>query len=131
MAAVKRADAGDSVGYGRRFIAQRPTWIATMPIGYADGVRRGLTNNCDVLIDGRRYPLVGTVSMDNITADLGAGDPAVSASATCAILIGRSGEERQTVEDIAHRLDTINHEVLCGISARVPRRYHRDGVPVP
>jgi alanine racemase len=68
--------------------------------------------------------------MDNITADLGAGDPAVPVGAG-AILIGRSGEERQTVEDIAHRLDTINHEVLCGISPRVTRRYHRDGAPVP
>jgi alanine racemase len=136
VAAIKRAEAGDSVGYGRRFIARRPTWIATMPIGYADGVRRGLTNNCDVLIDGRRYPLIGTVSMDNITADLGEGEgdsdgePAVRVGAP-AILIGRSGHERQTVEDIAQRLGTINHEVLCGISARVPRRYHRDGRPVP
>ncbi len=130
VAAVKRAESGDSIGYSRRFIAQRPTWIATMPIGYADGVRRGLTNNCDVLIDGRRYPLVGTVSMDNVTADLGPEDPVVSVGAP-AILIGRSGGERQTVEDVARRLDTINHEVLCGISARVPRRYHRDGTPVP
>jgi alanine racemase len=136
VAAVKRAEAGDSVGYGRRFIARRPTWIATMPIGYADGVRRGLTNNCDVLIDGRRFPLIGTVSMDNITADLGegegdsGGEPAVRVGAP-AILIGRSGHERQTVEDIAQRLGTINHEVLCGISARVPRQYHRDGRPVP
>jgi len=130
VAAVKRAETGDSVGYSRRFIAQRPTWIATMPIGYADGVRRGLTNNCDVLIAGRRYPLVGTVSMDNITADLGPEEPVVAAGAT-AILIGRSGEDRQTVEDLAQRLGTINHEVLCGISARVPRRYHRDGTPVP
>ena len=129
VAAVKRAQPGDSIGYSRRFIAERPTWIATMPIGYADGVRRGLTNNGDVLISGRRYPLVGTVSMDNITADLGAGKPEVGVGAA-AILIGRSGEERQTVEDIAHRLSTINHEVLCGISARVPRHYHRDGVPV-
>jgi alanine racemase len=129
VAAVKRAQPGDSIGYSRRFIAERPTWIATMPIGYADGVRRGLTNNGDVLISGRRYPLVGTVSMDNITADLGAGKPDVGVGAA-AILIGRSGEERQTVEDIAHRLSTINHEVLCGISARVPRHYHRDGVPV-
>ena len=133
VAAVKRAEAGDSVGYGRRFIAQRPTWVATMPIGYADGVRRGLTNNCDVLIEGRRYPLIGTVSMDNITADVGPahpGEPAVRPGAQ-AILIGRSGQERQTVEDIAQRLGTINHEVLCGISARVPRRYHHDGTPVP
>jgi alanine racemase len=130
VAAVKRAEPGDSIGYSRRFIAEQPTWIATIPIGYADGVRRGLTNNCDVLIDGRRYPLVGTVSMDNITADLGPADPEVRVGAR-AILIGRSGDERQTVEDIAHRLETINHEVLCGISARVPRRYHRDGTPVP
>jgi alanine racemase len=129
VAAVKRAAPGDSVGYGRRFIAQRRTWIATMPIGYADGVRRGLTNNCDVLIEGRRYPLVGTVSMDNITADLGPEEPVVAVGAP-AILIGRSGGERQTVEDVAQRLDTINHEVLCGISARVSRRYHRDGAPV-
>jgi alanine racemase len=129
VAAIKRAEPGDSVGYGRRFIAERPTWIATMPIGYGDGVRRGLTNNGDVLIDGRRYPLVGTVSMDNITADLGPGDPPVAVGAP-AILIGRSGQERQTVEDVARRLGTINHEVLCGISARVPRRYHRDGSPV-
>jgi alanine racemase len=131
VAAVKRARPGESVGYGRRFIADGPTWIATMPIGYGDGVRRGLTNNGDVLIAGRRYPLVGTVSMDNITADLGAaesGEPGVRVG-TPAILIGRSGDQRQTVEDIAKRLGTINHEVLCGISARVPRRYHRDGAP--
>ena len=72
--------------------------------------------------------------MDNITADVGEGDsdgePAVRVEAPV-ILIGRSGQERQTVEDIAHRLGTINHEVLCGISARVPRRYHRDGRPLP
>ena len=71
VAAVKLARAGESAGYGRRFIAERDTWIATIPIGYADGVNRALTNNCDVLIGGRRYPLAGTVSMDNITVDLG------------------------------------------------------------
>jgi alanine racemase len=131
VAAVKRAEPGESAGYGRRFLAARPTWIATLPIGYADGVRRGLSNNCDVLIGGRRYPLVGTVSMDNITLDLGPDPPApaVAVGAT-AILIGASGDERLTVEAMANRLGTINHEVLCGISARVPRHYHRDGVPV-
>jgi alanine racemase len=131
VAAVKRARPGESSGYGRRFIADRDTWIATLPIGYGDGIRRGLSNNCDVLIGGRRYPLVGTVSMDNITVDLG---PATGAAAgeveQEAIIIGRSGAERQTVEDLANRLDTVNHEVLCGISARVPRQYHRDGEPV-
>lgn len=130
VAAVKRARAGDSAGYGRRFVAPRETWIATIPIGYADGVRRALSDNCDVLIGGRRYPLVGTVSMDNVTADLGPGGPSVSVGAPT-ILIGTSGAERQTVEDLANRLGTVAHEVLCGISARVPRRYHRDGEPLP
>jgi alanine racemase len=129
VAALKRALPGDSAGYGRRFIAERETWIATLPIGYADGVRRALTNNCDVLIDGRRYPVVGTVSMDNVTVDVGP-DPSVDVGAQV-ILIGRSGAERLTVEDMANRIGTINHEVLCGISARVPRQYHRDGVPEP
>ena len=129
VAALKPIAPGQSAGYGRRFVAERPTWIATLPIGYADGIRRALTNNCDVLIDGRRYPLVGTVSMDNVTVDVGP-EPVVSVGAR-AVLIGRSGDERQTVEDVANRVGTINHEILCGISARVPRQYHRDGVPLP
>ncbi len=129
VAALKPIQPGQSAGYGRRFIADRPTWLATLPIGYADGVRRALTNNCDALIAGRRYPFVGTVSMDNVTVDVGP-DPAVRVGDR-AVLIGRSGDERQTVEDIANRVGTINHEILCGISARVPRHYHRDGAALP
>ena len=128
VAAVKRARRGESVGYGRRFTAQRDTWIATLPIGYADGIRRALTNNCDVLVGGRRYPLVGTVSMDNITADLGA-DPDVGIG-DVATIIGTDGAERQTAEDLARRIGTINYEIVCGISRRVPREYHRDGEPI-
>jgi len=127
VAAVKLARAGDSAGYGRRFIADRDTWIATLPIGYADGIRRALTNNCEVLIGGRRYPLVGTVSMDNITVDLGP-EPAARAGDR-ATIIGADGAERQTAEDLARRVGTISYEILCGISARVPRTYHRDGAP--
>jgi alanine racemase len=127
VAAVKRARAGDSTGYGRKFIAARDTWIATLPIGYGDGVRRALTNNCDVLIGGRRYPLVGTVSMDNITLDLGP-DPQAKIGER-ATIIGTDRSERQTAEQLARRIGTINYEVLCGISPRVPRLYHRDGVP--
>jgi alanine racemase len=125
VAAVKRTASGDSVGYGRRFVAERETWVATLPIGYADGVRRALTNNCDVLVGGRRYPLVGTVSMDNITIDLGP-DPAAGVG-DIATLIGRDGDETQTAEALARRIDTINYEIVCGISGRVPRAYHRDG----
>ena len=71
VAAVRRFEAGDSAGYGRRWTAPEPTWVATVPIGYGDGWRRALTNNCDVLIRGRRHPLAGTVSMDNVTVALG------------------------------------------------------------
>jgi len=128
VAAVKLARAGESAGYGRRFIAERDTWIATVPIGYADGIRRALSGNCDVLIGGQRYPLVGTVSMDNITVDVGVpdavrcGDPVT--------IIGADGNERQTAEDLARRVGTINYEILCGLTFRVPRAYHRDGTPV-
>jgi alanine racemase len=125
VAAVKRAAPGDSAGYGRRFVAREETWLATVPIGYGDGVRRALTNNCEVLIGGRRFALVGTVSMDNITVEVGA--PEAAAVGDRVVLIGRDGPERVLAEDLARRLDTINYEVLCGLSARVPRAYHRDG----
>ncbi len=126
VAAVKRAAPGESAGYGRRFIAERETWIGTLPIGYADGIARSLTNNCEVLIGGSRYPLVGTVSMDNITVDLGPA-PAVGVGED-AVLIGVQQGERQTAEQVARRMGTINYEVVCAISGRVPRSYHRDGV---
>jgi alanine racemase len=140
VAAVKRTQPGDSVGYGRRFVADRETLIATLPLGYADGIRRAFTNNCDVLVDGRRYPLVGAVSMDNVTVDLGPPSGVASgrteiarqteiAVGQAATFIGRDGEERQTAEDLARRIGTINYEILCGISGRVPRVYHRDGAP--
>ncbi len=84
VAAVKRFEPGDSAGYGRRWRATEPTWVATLPIGYGDGWRRALSNNCDVLIGGRRYPVVGTVSMDNITVDLGADTKVEAGRARCA-----------------------------------------------
>jgi alanine racemase len=120
VAAVKRFGAGQSAGYGRRWRAAEDTWVGTIPLGYGDGVRRALSNDCDVLVEGRRYPLVGTVSMDNLTIDLGPEtDVAPGAEA---VLIGRQGEEEIRAEEIAARLDTINYEVTCAISPRVPRR---------
>src|SRR3954469_315973 len=124
VAEVKPCGPGETVGYGRRFTAREPTEIATIPIGYGDGVRRGLTNNADVLIGDERFPIAGTVSMDNITVELGPdsgvrrGDPVV--------LIGAAGGERILAEHVAARLGTINYEVTCGITARVPREHHRD-----
>jgi alanine racemase len=120
LADVKRFPAGASAGYGRKWKAPVDTWVGVIPIGYGDGVRRALSNNADVLVRGRRHPLVGTVSMDNVTIDLGPetevrpGDEAV--------LIGRQGEEQILAEEVAQRLETINYEVTCAISPRVPRR---------
>jgi alanine racemase len=120
VAAVKRFRAGESAGYGRTWRAPRDTWVGVLPVGYGDGVRRGLSNNADVLVGGRRYPLVGTVSMDNITIDLGP-QTDVEPGAP-AVLIGSQGGERILTEEVARRLDTINYEVTTGISARVARR---------
>jgi len=128
VGAVKACRVGESAGYGRRFVATRDTTLAVLPIGYGDGWRRALTNNADVLLDGRRHPLVGTVSMDNITVDLG--PQATLAVGATATLIGSDAGERITSEEVARRLDTINYEVTCGLTARVPREYHRDGEPV-
>jgi alanine racemase len=121
VAAVRRFEAGDSAGYGRRWTASEPTWVATVPIGYGDGWRRALTNNCEVLIRGRRHPLVGTVSMDNVTIALGRDtDVAVGDEV---VLIGAQGEERILAEEVARRLDTINYEVTCALTPRVRRRH--------
>jgi alanine racemase len=117
VGAVKQCAPGESVGYGRRFVATAPTRIATVPIGYGDGWRRGLTNNADVLIAGRRFPLVGTVSMDNVTVDVGPDGGGVRTGDEV-VLIG--GEI--SAEEVAARLDTLNYEVTCGLTARVLRR---------
>jgi alanine racemase len=121
VADVKRFERGASAGYGRRWRAPEDTWVGVLPIGYGDGVRRGLTNNAEVLVGGHRYPLVGTVSMDNITIDLGP-EADVEPGAE-AVLIGPQGGDRILAEELAARLDTINYEITCGISGRVPRRH--------
>jgi alanine racemase len=114
---VKPIAPGQSAGYGRTFVADAPGVLATLPIGYADGVRRALSNDAEVLIRGRRFPLVGTVSMDNVTALV---DDSVERGDE-AILIGAQGDERVLAEEWAQRLGTINYEITCGVSARVPR----------
>jgi alanine racemase len=119
VADVKRFGVGDSAGYGQTWRSERETCVGVLPLGYGDGVRRGLSNNAEVLVGGRRFPLVGTVSMDNVTVDLGP-DTDIEPGAE-AVLIGSQGEETILAEDLARRLGTINYEITCGISARVPR----------
>jgi alanine racemase len=123
VAEVKPCAAGESTGYGRRFVAEADTHIGVLPIGYGDGWRRGLSNNADVLVEGRRRPLVGTVSMDNVAVDLGPDPVAMDLAGAEAILIGGRGKERITVEELAGSLQTINYEITCGLSARVERTY--------
>jgi alanine racemase len=123
VASVRRLEPGESAGYGRRWRAEEPTWLATVPIGYGDGWRRALTNNADVLIRGRRHPLVGAVSMDNVTVALGR-DTDVELGDE-AVLIGDQGDERILAEEVARRLGTINYEVTTGLLPRVRREHVR------
>jgi alanine racemase len=120
VAAVKRFPAGQSAGYGRSWQAPSDTWVGVVPVGYGDGVRRALSNRAEVLIGGVRRPIVGTISMDNLTVDLG--PEATVAVGEEAVLVGAQGSEEIRAEEMAARLGTINYEITCGISPRVPRR---------
>jgi len=120
VADVKRFAPGTSAGYGQRWAAPVETMVGVVPLGYGDGLRRALSNNAEVLVRGRRHPVVGTISMDNLTIDLGPGSEVEPGEE--AVVIGPQGEDAILAEEVAARLDTINYEVTCGISARVPRR---------
>jgi alanine racemase len=111
---------GESVGYGRRFIAERPTRVGIVPIGYADGINRALTNCGEVLIAGRRCPISGTISMDQLTVRLP--DDACRLGDEV-VFIGESGDQRIVCEQVARLLGTINYEVVCDVSPRTVRRY--------
>jgi len=124
VAELKHCGPGESAGYGRRFVAERDTVLATVPIGYGDGVRRALTDRADVVIAGRRFPIAGTVSMDNITVDVGSDGGGIGRGEEV-VLIGPG----VPAEEMAQRLQTINYEITCGLTPRVVRRYHRDGEP--
>jgi alanine racemase len=127
VAALKPAQPGDSAGYGRRWTASKETLVATVPIGYGDGYRRALTNKAWALLHGRKIPLIGTVSMDNVTFD--ASEHGLAAKlGDDVVLIGAQGAEQITAEDVAAAIDTINYEITTGLTARVPRVHHHDGV---
>lgn len=118
----KVIEAGRAVSYGSTWTPDRQTRLVTLPVGYADGYARGLSNRAEVLIDGRRLPVVGRVCMDQTMVDLGDG---TAYNGDEVVLIGGSGAEHITAEDVARWGDTIAYEVLTSISARVPRTYTR------
>ena len=120
---VKSIERGTSVSYGRQFIAKKETHIATLQVGYADGYNRLLSNRGEVLIRGKRYPVVGRVCMDLIMANVGEDEDIATGDE--AVLFGRQGNEEVTVQSICDLLNTIPYEVTCWVSKRVPRVYKR------
>ncbi|HEX7132692.1 MAG TPA: alanine racemase [Iamia sp.] len=119
---VKEVAPGEGVSYGLRWAPATTTTVATVPIGYADGVRRRLGGlGAEVLVGGRRCPIAGTVTMDQITVDCGPGARVVRGDEV--VLIGRQGDEEVTAEEWAERLGTIGYEITCGLGARLPRTY--------
>lgn len=118
---LKSVPPGARISYGGTFKAKRESLIATLPVGYADGYSRHLSNRGEVLIRGKRAPVAGKVCMDFITVDV-TDIPRVSIGDEV-VLIGRQGREQISAEEIARKINSISYEVLCGIGKRVPRIY--------
>jgi alanine racemase len=116
---------GESVSYGRTWRASRPSLIGLLMCGYADGLPRALSNRGSVLVRGRRAPIVGRVCMDMCMVDVS--DIPDVALDDEVVIIGRQGEEEISADEVAELCGTISYEILCGISARVPRLYLRQG----
>lgn len=122
LAVVRRVAAGETVGYSNRWTASRPSVIGVLPVGYADGYMRGLSNRGEVLFRGRRVPVVGGVCMDYVFVDLtDAADDGIPAPGEAVTIIGRQGDAEISAQDVAEKLGTIAYEVVTAISRRVPR----------
>lgn len=113
---LKTLPRGAAIGYGTTFHTSRESRIATLPVGYADGYRRAFSNNADVLVRGRRAPVVGRVSMDLVTIDVTDVEAAVGDEV---VLLG----DAISAAELAAKANTISYEIFCGLTARVPRRY--------
>ena len=125
VAHVKELPAGRSIGYDATFVTEKPTLVATIPVGYADGYSRSLSNRFHVLIRGKKAPILGRVCMDQMMVDVThipdvrVDDPVV--------LIGTDGQETITMEEISERAGSFNYEFPCTIGRRVPRLYRHGG----
>lgn len=126
VARVRTLPAGSSISYGRTYITQRDTPVALIPVGYGDGYHRVLSNRGMVLINGRRAPIVGRICMDQFVVDISRVGPVELNSEV--VLIGRQGDECITAEEVATWAETINYEIVTGLSPRVPRLYVGAGV---
>lgn len=126
VALVKDVAAGEGVSYGHRWVAPVDTRVALLPVGYADGVPRGLSTRFDVLLGGRRLPVVGRVCMDQVVVDLGPGGGGVGEGDT-AVLFGPGDDGEPTAQEWADTLDTIHYEVVTGVRGRVVRTFRGAG----
>ena len=120
VSAVKRLAAGEAVSYGHRYRLGGDAWIATVPVGYADGYPRQLTNLGEVLIGGRRYRVAGTVTMDQLLVDCGDEEIGIGEGV---VLIGSQGDETIGADALGRLFGTIGYEIVSRIGERVPRRY--------
>ena len=122
---IKTLEPGREIGYGGTYTTTAPTVVATIPVGYADGYRRNLSGKFHVLIRGKKAPILGRICMDQMMVDV-TGIPE-AAPDDQVVLVGTSGSERISVEQIAAVADSFNYEFVCGISRRVPRVYLSGG----
>ena len=125
VAYVKDLEAGRAISYGGTFITKRDSRIATIPVGYADGYCRGLSNTGSVLIHGKRAPICGRVCMDQFMVDVtDIPDVKIGDEVT---LIGRDGDEVITMEEVGSLSGRFNYEFVCVLGKRIPRVFYRDG----
>jgi len=121
IALLKTVPAGTALSYGRTFVTRHPSRIATLPVGYGDGYPRLLSNRGEVLVAGRRAPIVGRVCMDLTLVDVT--DVPTAREGDEAVLVGSQGEDSISIDEIAGLTGTINYEITCGVGRRVPREY--------
>jgi alanine racemase len=121
--ALHEVPSGGAVSYGGLWHASRPSRVATLPLGYADGYPRHV-RGAEVLVRGRRAPIVGAVCMDMLMVDVT--DVPGASVADAVTLVGQDGAEMISIDDVARWAGTVNYEILCGISKRVPRHYRDD-----
>ncbi len=125
---IKMVEKNTGIGYGHTFRAEKELRVATIPIGYADGYPRELSNKAHVLIHGKRCRILGRVCMDQMMVDIS--DVPEAKLEDKVTLVGRDGEEFISVEELAEAAHSFNYEFVCGIARRVPRIYFRDGEPL-
>ena len=121
---LKKVPAGTSISYGGTYVTDKDRVIATVPVGYADGYPRSLSNKADVIIRGKRCPIVGRICMDQMMVDVSDVDGVSLMDEVT--LIGKDGDEEITIEELGDISGRFNYELVCDLGIRVPRLYYKD-----